>query len=258
MKSDINALPAATIGDDSVTLLDFLHHLQRRGRLQLLLQEAAVEQFLVQQAVQAGLTVPSEELQQAADLLRRRQGLTAAEQTHAWLAQQHLSVFDFETALERDLLLDKLKEHLFRDRISVHFEQHRSQYDRLRLRELTVSRDDLARELLSQVRDEGRDFAAVAQEHGTATTDGGNSSVAVCLRRQLHPSVAAALPKNVGEVGGPVATPQGFTLVSVEDVQPAQLDASTTAVIRQELFQAWLREQLEQKPIRYPLLDELA
>src|SRR5262249_22099627 len=149
-----NASPAVTLGSVTLTLADLLHHLQRRGRLQLLLREAIVEQFLVQQARQAGLAVANEELQRAADLVRRRYGLDSAEQTHAWLARQRLSVLEFEAALERDLLMDKLKDHLVKDHIATHFEQHRGQYDRLRLRQWTVPREDLARELLSQVRDD--------------------------------------------------------------------------------------------------------
>jgi parvulin-like peptidyl-prolyl isomerase len=249
--------PVATLGDISVTLTEVLNHAQRRGRLRPLIQAAALEEFLVQQANQAGLAVPPEELQRAADFVRRRQGLTSAEHMHAWLARQGLPVLDFEVALERDLLVDRLKDHLFKDRIPAHFERQRPHYDRLRLRQLTVQREDLARELLSQVRDEGRDFAALAQEYQAEGADGGSSSMAVFLRRQLHPAVAAALPRRAGEVAGPVATPHGFTLVRVEEVQPAQLDATTTAAIRQELFEAWLREQLEQRPLRYPLLDEL-
>ena len=251
------APPIATLGDVSVALPDLLHHLQRRGRLQSLLQEAVEEQFLVQQATQAGLAVSPQELQRAADFVRRRQGLASAEQMHAWLTRQQMSVVDFEDALERDLLIDKLKDHLFKDRILAHFEQHRSQYDRLRLRQLTVPREDLARELFSQVQDEGRDFADLVQEHRTETANNGSASVAVLMRRQFLPAVAAALPPTVGEVGGPVATPHGFALVRVEEVQPAQPDAPTMAVIRQELFEAWLRQQLEHQSIRYPLLDEL-
>lgn len=255
--SEMTPTPAVAFGSVALSLPEFVQHLQRRGRLQWLLRDAVVEQFLVEQAKQSGLTVSTDELQRTADLVRRRQGLVSAEQTNAWLVRQRLSVLDFEDALERDLLIDKLKDHLFKDRIAAHFEKHRSQYDRLRIRQIVVPREDLARELLSQVQDEGRDFAEVVQQQQAEPANGRHSSVAVLLRRQLHPAVAAALPSTVGAVAGPVATPRGFTLVRVEEVQPAQIDAATMASIRQELFEAWLREQLEQRPLRYPLLDEL-
>jgi hypothetical protein len=87
--------------------------------------------------------------------------------------------------------------------------------------------------------------------------DGGGPWLAVLLRKQILPAVAAALPATAREVGGPVPTPHGYALVCFEEVQPAQLDHETRAVIREELFQDWLRQQLEQTPVRYPLLDEL-
>ncbi len=77
------------------------------------------------------------------------------------------------------------------------------------------------------------------------------------VMRMAPRALAAALPGTVGEVGGLVATPHGFALVRVEEAQPAQLDAGTMAVIRQELFEVWLGQQLAQLAIRYPLLDEL-
>jgi parvulin-like peptidyl-prolyl isomerase len=246
----------ASAGEVSLSLGDLLGSLHHRGRLRPLALDALTGQIMLDAAVKAGLSVSAAELQSTANGFRQRHGLSSAERTRDWLTQERLSVAEFESALERDLLLDKLKDHLFKDHISSHFDQHRAQYDRLRLRQLTVPREDLARELLSQIHDEGRDFAAVVQEH-RAATDGGSPAVAVLLRRQLLPAVAAALPRTVGEVCGPVPTPHGFALVRVEQVEPAQLDAATMAVIRQELFEAWLRQQLDQLAIRYLLLDEL-
>jgi parvulin-like peptidyl-prolyl isomerase len=39
---------------------------------------------------------------------------------------------------------------------------------------------------------------------------------------------------------GPVATPEGFALVVVEERRPAELDAATRQRIQDELFDAWL------------------
>jgi hypothetical protein len=103
---------AAFIAGSTLSLADWLAHLKQRGQLRPLLRQAAIEQFLVDQARQAGLTVSTEELQQAADAFRQCNRLNSAEQTNAWLAQQRLSVLDLETTLERDLLIAKLKDHL--------------------------------------------------------------------------------------------------------------------------------------------------
>jgi len=84
---EITALPIANFGNVSVTLPDLLHHLQRLGRLQNLLGEAPVEEFLIHQATQAGLAVSREDLQRAADFERGSQGFASAERMRTWLAR---------------------------------------------------------------------------------------------------------------------------------------------------------------------------
>ena len=222
-----------------------------------MLREVAVEELLFQQADASGLRISGDDLQQAADDFRRRIGLTSAQDTQAWLARQRLSVQDFEAALESDLLIEKLKDHLTRDRIAGHFADHRDSYARVRLRQIVVAREDLARELLSQLQ-EGREFAQVARQHSQHPSGSEGGAVGEVFRRQLPAEIAdAVFAARSGEVVGPLATPQGFLLLLVEEVRPAELDPQTTAAIRQELFEAWLNEQLSNITITYPLLDAL-
>ena len=256
MTSQLNQAIAA-LDDVSLSARDLLAALRRRRRLRPLIHEALIEEFLVRRSVEAGLAVAPLELQAAADAFRRRHGLTSAAQTQAWLAREGLSVQDFEAALERDLLIDRLQDHLCRDRIAGHFEAHRTRYDRLRLRQITAGDDGAARELLSQLRDEGADFAELGRlhsRHEPSRAAGGD--LGVVFRCQLPPAaadaVAAAQP---GEVVGPIATPAGVLLLRVESVAPAQLDDLTAAVIRRELFDAWLREQEMKARINWTGLD---
>lgn len=93
--------------------------------------------------------------------------------------------------------------------------------------------------------DEGRDFADLARAHSLdpASRPTGGSFGAV-----LRPALPAAVAERVfaarpGDVVGPVATERGFALFLVEELLPADLDEETAAVIRQEVFDAWLAEQ---------------
>ncbi len=250
--------PAVALGDVSLTTTDFLRRLHQRNRLVPLLREAVVEQLLLDEAGRLGLAVGTQELQAAADAFRRRHGLNSAEQTNAWLARQRLSVLDLEDALGRDLLLDKLKDHLCRDRLAAHFAEHRDQYARARLRLIVVQREDLARELRSQLRDEGADFAELARAHSLHGSKSQGGALGVVLRRQLPAKVAPAVfAAQPGKVVGPLATPHGFHLVLVEQLQPAELDGPTTTLLRQELFDAWLNDKLKDMSLALPLLDAL-
>jgi parvulin-like peptidyl-prolyl isomerase len=251
--------PAVSLGDVSLSVTDWFVSLRKRGRLQPLLREAVIEQFLVSQARQSGLTVSAEELQQAADAVRRRQGLTSAEQCRAWLAGHGRSVLDFEDALEADLLIVKLTDHLTRERIAAHFAANEAGYAQARLRLILVPREDEAREVLTQLHEEGRDFAELAREHSRHSSRSQGGLLGLVRRGQLtSPDAEAAFQAGPGEIVGPLAGREGFSLFLAEARTPAVLDGPTTALIRQQLFAAWLADTLRRVPVDWPLLDLLS
>jgi hypothetical protein len=106
------ASPVANAGDVTLTLGDWVLWLKRQRRLLPLLREAALERLLLHRAREAGLAVPDADLQAAADHFRRRHGLSSATQTFTWLEREGLSLDDLEAALERDLLVDRLRDHV--------------------------------------------------------------------------------------------------------------------------------------------------
>lgn len=257
LRHNLTTLSAAvSLGDVTLSLGDWLGSLRQRGRLRPLLREAAIEQFLVSRAVQAGLTVSAEELQQAADAFRRQYGLLSAEQTHAWLGGEGLSVLDFEDVLERDLLIDRLKDHLTRGQIAAHFAANQAGYARAGLRLILVAREDEAREMLTQV-NEGGDFAELARAHSRHPSRAQGGLLGEVPRWQLPPAAEAVFGARQGDVVGPVAGPEGFSLFLVESLTPAELDGPTTALIRQQLFDAWLADALRSESLALPLLDLL-
>lgn len=240
------SLVVASGGGLPLSLRDWLVYLKRRGRLLPLLREGSLDNLVARRAADAGLTVTDAELQVAADAFRRRHGLASAADTHAWLSRQHLTVTDFERSLEADLLAEKLKDHVTRGRIDEHFAANRDRHARARLRQIVAASEGTARELLAQVNDEGADFADLARQHsldGPSRQAGG--AVGVVSRRALPAAIAepvfAARP---GSIVGPLPTPQEFCLFLVEELLPPELDDETQAVIRHELFDAWLKDRL--------------
>lgn len=250
--------PAAVLGSTHLSLVDFLRQLRRRGRLLPALRQVVIEESLVQAARQAGLSVPDDDLQNTADAFRRR-GLTTAQKTQAWLAENRLSVDDFEACLERDLLIARLRDHVTRERIAGHFEAHKAEYDRALLRQIVVAHEDLARELQTQIL-EGMEFATLAREHSLDASRTKGGLLGVVRRSQLPADVASAVfAAAEGDVVGPLATPAGFALFQVEAKQPAALDQETTALLKEQLFAEWLNARLAAAGGRptFPLLEAL-
>jgi hypothetical protein len=217
-----------------------LQKLQQTGRLAPLIQEVLADQLIQQQAQAAGLAISADELQQAADSFRRRHGLLSAADTQAWLAERGLSVDDFEASLEEDLLAGKVREHVTADQVGPCWQAHQTDYDRLRLALVMVGREELAREIASQVREDGRELADVVRDHGLELYRGER------FRKELSGPLAEALAAApVGQLVGPIATARDFTLAVVEDRRAGELDDATRRLIEHELFEAWLAERLQ-------------
>jgi hypothetical protein len=230
----------ASVDGTRLSLAGLLRWLRARGRLGPLVREALAAQLVKEQARQAGLSATAEELQAAADAFRRRHGLNAAADTRAWLAAKSMTVDDLEEGLEEGLLADKFRQHVTANQVDRHWQEHQAGYERLRLALVTVGREELARELASQVREDGRTLADVVREHGLALDRGAR------LRKDLGSPLAEALAAApIGQLVGPVATARDFTLAVVEERRPAELDTATRQLIRDELFEAWLAERLQ-------------
>jgi hypothetical protein len=236
LDTTIASLPGARL-----SLGALLHRLNRQGKLRPLVLEGLREQLQQEEARRAGLSVTAEELQAAADAFRLRQRLNTAAATDAWLAERGLSVDDFAAGLEEDLLAAKLKRHLTAPQVDEFFSANRAQLEQVRFAQLLLERDELARELASQVRDEGRDLEEVAREHGLAVVH--RRGLRMDLGGPLAEALAAA---EVGELVGPVETPEGHALVKVVARQPAELDAALRRRIEDEVFAGWLAARMKE------------
>jgi peptidylprolyl isomerase len=246
----------ATAGGRGVNVAECLRSLQRHGRLKQVALQALADKTIAEAAREAGLAVTTEELQQAADRWRKRHALTQAARTQQWLTTQGWIAADFEAFLQHDLLTIKLRDHLSNGQVATHFETHRDGYAQARLRLIAVGQESLARELLTQVREDGRDFAELARQHSQHPTAGQGGLLGVVSRRQLPPAVVdVVFAAHPGTVVGPVALPEGFHLFLVEGHMPAALDDATTERIRQELFDRWLADTL--KDVSFTLPDDL-
>jgi len=230
----------ASLAGSRLTLGGLLKRLRADARLGPLAREALARQYLLDQARSAGLSVTTEELQQAANAYRRRAGLHTAADARAWLAQQGLSEEDFEAGLEEDLLAARLRQQPSAG-VEAYYASHQEEYQLLRLGLLLVEREDLAWELASQVRDEGLDLEEVAREHGLPVVH------RRLLCRDLGGPLAEALASTQpGELVGPVGTPEGFTLVVIEERRPAELDPALRQRIQDELFDNWLAGRMKE------------
>jgi putative peptide maturation system protein len=255
--SHLKAVVVATLPGGNLTLHDLLYTLKLNGKLSVLVNEAVRDRLIEEAARKEGITVRDEELQKAADAFRQEMGLVRAADTHRWLGDNHLSLHDLETFLERNLVRQKLADRVTQDLVEQHFAENRAKYDRARLAHIVVAKEGVANELLSQIQEEGLDFAAAARKyslHEPSRRVGG--SLGVVARKSLSPGVESAVfSARPGDVVGPLKTDMGYHLIKVEEVLLGQLDAKAAEAIRAELFEDWLRERVKQARVEERLYE---
>lgn len=254
-----NDLAAVAGQHFSLSLAEALRCWKHRGILRDLLLRAATDKYLREAARRAKVTIALEDLQAAADRYRTAHGLHSAERTATWLRSRGLTVDDLETVVERELIVARLIDRVPVEAIQAHFDRHRAQFARVRVGQLTVASEGAAQELLTQLTEEGADFAELARTHSldpAARTTGGD--LGTRQRRTFPAALAEAIfAAAPGQVIGPLKTERDVHLFHIAAFLPPELDALTARTIRQQLFDAWLRHEIHALQLTFPVLDQL-
>ena len=234
------------IGDVDVSVDAFLLRLHRQGRLISLLHDVAAAVVIESHARSRDIELADVELQRAADHFRLRHGLASAEATQRWLNHQNWASYDFQAAIEQELLREKLAEVLTGDRISEVFESDPGRFKKIHLHQIVAASEDAAMELKQQIEYEGADFLELARTHSLADSQVNGGDLGQLRMDQLPGYLTPLIPADpLGKLIGPVAGGTGFHLYHIEAVYPGELDHHTRTSIREQLFEEWLAEQMK-------------
>jgi parvulin-like peptidyl-prolyl isomerase len=250
---DLQAVIVATMQGTTLSLQELIHTGRLNGKLLPLIGDAVADKLIASAARQQGITPSAAELQQAADNFRRELKLMKAADTHHWLAANQLTVEDLENKVERDLLHRRLAERVItQDQVRRHFAEHRTEYDRARLAHIVTAKEGVAREIQSQILEEGASFADLARKHSLdAASKQHGGSLGIVARKSLSPAVESLIfNAQAGDVVGPVKTDMGYHLIKVEELLLGQLTDAIAVAIRARLFQDWLDEQVRQANVQ--------
>jgi parvulin-like peptidyl-prolyl isomerase len=235
-----------TVPNHKITLQDSIEEAKISGKFTELIQGFLRRQIIAQQAQQLGIETTVQELQVAADLLRKNQKLDTAEATLKWLKTNFLSVDDFEKIVVHKLITEKLAQHLFGDRVEYYFHQNTLEYGGATIYEVVLDNRELAMEIFYSLQEGDLNFADVAHQYipdSEHKRRGGY--LGTVNRQQLRPEISAAVfaakPPQLIE---PVVTAIGVHLIYVEKINQAKLDDLLHQKILMDMFDAWLDEQV--------------
>ena len=223
-----------------------VHSLKTTLRYQEVYQTVLYQRIIDETAQSRQLSVTTEEIQAEADRFRYEHQLEKASDALTWLAEQQVSSEDWESGIRDRLLTEKLKEHLFGSQIEQYFEENRLDFEQVLLYQIIVPYEQLAQELFYQIEEREISFFEAAHlydiEPQRRLHCGCEGKV---YRWGLNPDIAAIVfGATPGQLLRPTRTDQGFHIMLVEAFIEAELSPDTRTEILNQLFDEWLRGEL--------------
>lgn len=210
------------------------------------LKRTVIDREIPALAEDEGVSVTDDQVQEIADGYRKSLGLYDAEETRSFLDQYDLSIEDFSEFCERRALEEQMKQELFDEEdIKQYFVNHRSEFDRVAMAVIDLERESMAKELKMQIRNEDRDFYALAREHSVHSSRFKGGALGLVGRDEVEDALEGKIfNADPGDLVGPVSIGEKFRLILIEDKHTPELDEELKEVIRGRLFNRKVSERL--------------
>ena len=225
---------------------DIIRNIKLSCQIPSVVEAIATEKIIALTALELGITVTEEELQQEGDSLRLENKLVKALDTWTWLKKNHLSLDDFEQLVHAKVLSRKLANHLFAEQVLRFFYEHQINYAAAVTYEVILDDRDLALELFYALQECEISFQEIARQYiqdPELRRAGGYQGIR--RRTDFRPEIAAAVfAATPPQILKPITTPKGVYLIWVEEIIQPQLDEELRQKIVADLFDAWLKQQI--------------
>ncbi|HSB69950.1 MAG TPA: peptidyl-prolyl cis-trans isomerase [Candidatus Methylomirabilis sp.] len=226
----------------------------------LAVQKLVSRRLILQEAARRQFTVTELELKRAFTAFRRR--FKDSRKFAVWMRERGLDENSLREALRMERLMIRVRAALVEgvrvtgDLAREYYEAHRDDLkiaEEVRLRIIGVEDNVAAEEILTTLK-EGEDFSRLARERSLESRAAQGGDMGWVGPQTLPPPLQEAVGTlKAGETGGPVQIDDGLLIVRLEERRPArtktlaearpEIEARLLRTNREEVFQAWLREQ---------------
>lgn len=233
--------PAKVSTPTETEIIAYLRHSYRWGEILDAVEQEAIVVALCQQL---GIEITDQEWQAAGDAFRHEKQLLGIQQTQTWLKQQKITLDEWSEGIKHQLMLTKLKEHLFGGNADGYYMTNRDRYRRVALSQILVRDLNQANEISQLLREENASFCALAIEHSLgkqSKTNGG--FMGICYLSEIAPEIAQAITDvEEGTIVGPIQTKVGYHILKIEKRFPLKFDKSSRDQVLESLWRVWLQE----------------
>lgn len=231
------------VGDRTITAEEIIPLLANYQMLPQLMRESIIDREI------APFTCTPEETTRACQQFFQRNQLDSEIEQQAWMQCYGINSDNLSSIATRRLRVEKFKQATWGSKLETYFLKRKRQLDRVVYSLLITKERSLATELYFRIQEKEQSFTELARKYsqgieaetggviGPVELGGVNSSLAQML--------AISQP---GQLWSPVKIGEWQVIVRLEKLIPARLDAAMRQQLLDELFNAWLSEQLRQLP----------
>lgn len=205
-----------------------------------------LREILIDQAI-ASIDCTPEETASACQQFCEQQQLTLKTERQAWLARYGMNPKQLEALATRTLRIEKFKQATWGHKLESYFLRRKGQMDKVIYSLIRTQDLGIAKELYFRIQEGEQSFAELARAYSQgpeAQTCGLLGPIELSM---LHPSLAKMLSTSQpGQLWFPTRLGKWLVIVRLEKLFFTQLDEPMRQKLLNELFEAWLREQINQ------------
>ncbi|MBD2159490.1 MULTISPECIES: peptidylprolyl isomerase [Limnothrix] len=223
--------------------------IQAHEMLSLLSRYHLMPQFLrglvIDRAI-ADVEFTEEERQQAVINFRKQHRIIEDADIARWMQENNLSIEGLEELAIRPMRLEKFKESQFGRKVENYFVSQKSRLDKVVYSLIRVQDEGLAQEIYYRIEEGESSFAEMARTYSQGPEAQTNGILGPVPLNQPHPFIARMLEvSQPGQLWPPRALVEWFIIVRLEQFLPSQLDEAMRRQMIDEMFENWMREQIQ-------------
>lgn len=194
----------------------------------------------------ADIPLTEEERMRAIEDLAVQQKLTSPEAREAWLKSQGLTPADMEDLATHPLRVEKFKQTTWSSKVESYFMERKMFLDQVIYSLIRVQDQGLAYELYFRIQEGEAKFADLAREYSKGPESRTGGLLGPVPVSQPHPRIGKLLSiSQPGQLWPPQVLAEWFVIIRLEKFMPAQLDDAMRRRLIDELFETWLKEEVQ-------------
>ena len=164
-----------------------------------------------------------------------------------WCELKGVTLDYFKSVVLRELQIQKFKQLQFAGQVESEFLRCKADLDQVEYSLLQLTNLPLAQELYFQLRDDGADFAQLAEQYSLERERFSSGRVGPVPLSTLPIDVAMLFrSEQIGTVYGPIPVADSFWVVRLEQFTAARLTDATRADLINRLYHQWLQAQIRE------------